>query len=179
MPADINGNPSDGKSKVRPPKPPVRKFPLRAHALGYWVKKIKGDYKRFGRWGRIVNGQMTLVAPDGDWQSALAEYNRWIESGSSPQETDALTVKLLCDTFWTAKKRKVEAGEMSQQSLDEYDATCELIVAAFGRERLVDSLRPRTSPGSGRRWPSAGASSGWATRSAASGRSSSTRTTTA
>ena len=143
MPADITGNPSEGKSKaVRPPAPPVKNFPLRAHALGYWVKKVKGEYKQFGRWGRIVNKTMTLVAPDGNWQEALAKYNAWVEAGASPQETEALTVTRLCTLFYLAKKRKVDAGEMSQQSLDEYDATCKMVVAAFGRETLVDALTP-------------------------------------
>ncbi len=148
MSADFSGNPSERKSPpIRPPKPPVRKFPLRAHALGYWVKKIRSRTVYFGRWGRIKDGQMSLVAPDGAWQAALALYQQQreaLEAGRTPREkSDGLTLKQLCDTFYTAKKRKVDAGEMSIGSLDEYDATCKLIVAAFGRERLVDDLVPQ------------------------------------
>jgi integrase len=148
MPDDFNGDPSRGKSKaIRPPKPPVRNFPLYAHALGYWSKKIRGRTHNFGRWGRVVKGQIVLVAEDGAWQAALALYQSQreeLEAGRTPRAKsgDGLTVKELCDRFYTEKKRKCDAGEMTQQSLDEYDATCRLIVAAFGRERRVDDLTP-------------------------------------
>jgi integrase len=145
MAADSNGVPTRGKSNtLRPPKPPVRNFPLYAHALGYWSKKIGGRLHYFGRWGKIVKGQMTLVAEDGAWQAALALYQAQredLEAGRTPRtKSNGLTIKELCDRFYTAKKRKCDSGEITPGSLAEYDAACKLIVTAFGRERRVDDL---------------------------------------
>jgi integrase len=126
------------------PKKPYDGFPLYAHPLGYWSKKIRGDIKHFGRWGRVVAGKLTRVEGDG-WQEALAKYNAQrddLHAGRTPRTTskDGLTVKDLCDRFYTAKKRSLDADEITPRTFAEYDATGERIVAAFGRDRLVDDL---------------------------------------
>ncbi len=62
-----------GKSGDRPEKP-YPGFPLYAHPLGYWSRKVNGKLVHFGRWGRVRNGEMVRVANDG-WAEALAKHN--------------------------------------------------------------------------------------------------------
>ncbi len=60
------------KSNPKPPKP-YADYPLTPHPQGYWVKTINGKLHYFGRWGRVVKGQMVRL-PDDGWQAALDRY---------------------------------------------------------------------------------------------------------
>jgi len=132
------------KSNIdRPPKP-YPDFPLCPANLGYWQKKIKGKLYYFGRWGRVVNGKLIRIQPDGCWQSALEEYEQKREdlyAGRTPRVTgDGLTVGGLCNQFLTAKLRLVESGEIGSRTFNEYRGTTDRLVASFGKDRLVDDL---------------------------------------
>ena len=132
------------KSNVdRPPKP-TPDFPLCPSNLGYWQKKINGTIHYFGRWGRVVNGKLTRIQPDGCWQAALEEYQQKREdiwAGRTPRvPSEGLTVKDLCNRFLTAKLQKVNSGEMAARTFAEYRQTTDRLVATFGKERLVDDL---------------------------------------
>jgi integrase len=135
---------------------PYPEFPLYAHPLGYWSKKIRGKIKSFGRWARVVNGVLTPVPFQQGWQDALAVYKAQVDdlqagrtprvkmgSDGKPATADVgLTVKDLCNRFLTAKQRRLDAGKMVKRSMDEYKATCERLAAVFGSRRVVDDLRP-------------------------------------
>lgn len=138
------------KAGERPSKP-YDEFPLYAHPSGYWAKKIGRQFYYFGRWGSKRGSTMERVEGDG-WQDALKVYQARIDDiqaglvkpGKVTLESvpDGLTVKRLCDTFYTAKMRSVEAGEVSRGQVRQYDIVAKLIVAQFGRNRLVTSLKP-------------------------------------
>src|SRR5688572_30782166 len=123
------------KAADRPPKP-YPDFPLYAHPLGYWSKKILGTIHHFGRWGRRVNGKVVRVADDG-WKEALESYKVQADalySGRTPREAgDALTIADLCNHFLTAKQRRLDAGELSARMFAEYRATTDRLVGAFGK----------------------------------------------
>ena len=142
----------DPRKAERPPKP-YADFPLYAHPLGYWSKKINRTIRNFGRWGRIVEGKMTWVADDGDWATALKLYNAQkddLEAGRKPRvrvgkdgqvEDDTYRVKHLCNEFLTAKQPKLESGELGARMYQEYRDTTDLLVAAFDTgNRPVDDL---------------------------------------
>jgi integrase len=135
--------PSRRARKTGKPPKPYRDFPLTPHASGAWQKKIRGKIHYFGRWGRVIDGKLQRIEGDG-WKEALELYKVQaddLHAGRTPRKPgDALTVKHLCDRFYTAKKRQVEAGEISARTFAEYDATGARLVAAFGRDRLVDDL---------------------------------------
>jgi integrase len=146
-----------GKKRKRQSKPkkrswkegrpaiPYEGYPLSPHASGKWVKKINGVPRYFGRWAKVIKGKLERIEGDG-WKEALDLYKAQaddLHAGRTPRASnDGLTVKMLCDHFYSAKKRALEAKELSPRTLNEYDNTCERIVATFGRDRRIDDLRP-------------------------------------
>jgi integrase len=135
--------PSSGKAGSDRPKKPYPDFPLSPHASGTWQKKIRGKLHYFGRWGRIVNGKMTRLEGDG-WKEALEEYKVQaddLHAGRTPRaKTGEMTVGDLCNRFFTAKTRALEAGEITTRTLTDYTATTDRLVSAFGKTRLVVDL---------------------------------------
>jgi len=131
------------KANDRPPKP-YKEFPLYAHPSGHWAKKVRGNFHYFGRWGRRVNGKMERLDGDG-WEEALTVYKAQIDdlqAGRTPRKAkaDELTVADLCNAFLNAKLRRVTTGELSQRSFAEYKQTTDRLIAAFGKNRLVEDL---------------------------------------
>lgn len=126
------------------PKKPYATFPLSPHASGAWQKKIRGKIHYFGKWGRRINGKLVRIPGDG-WKEALEIYKAQaddLHAGKIPRVThgDVLTVRDLCNRFYTAKKRKLEAGEIGSRTFTEYEQTTDLIIQAFGKNRLVSNL---------------------------------------
>jgi len=110
---------------------PYPDYPLSPHpASGRWYKKIRGTRHYFG----------PLNDPDG----ALAEYQRVrddLYAGREPGPAEGgLTIRHLCNDFLTAKQHLRDTGEITPRTFNEYRMTCDAIVAAFGKTRLVDDL---------------------------------------
>jgi integrase len=107
------------------------------------MKKIRGKFHYFGRWANLVNGKLERIPGDG-WKEALEEYKAVaddLHAGRTPRvKDDGLTVAALCNRFLTAKLRKQAAGELGERMFQEYKEITDLIVAAFGKTRLVDDL---------------------------------------
>jgi len=131
------------KSAKNRPAKPYPDFPLYAHPLGYWSKKIRGTIRHFGRWGRIVKGKMTRLPGDG-WKESLGIYKAQVDelqSGRTPRKKDdELNLAEMCNRFFTAKTLSHQAGEISIRTLDEYTTTTDRLVKKFGKTRLVDDL---------------------------------------
>jgi integrase len=125
------------------PKKPYPDFPLTPHPSGAWQKKIRGKIHYFGKWARRVNGKLVRVEGDG-WKEALELYKAVaddLHAGRTPRvKADGLTVAELCNRFLTAKQRKHEAGELGIRMFAEYKEITDLVVAAFGKTRLVEDL---------------------------------------
>ena len=136
--------PRKRKAKDRPKKP-YPEFPLTPHAGGKWMKKIRGKIHYFGRWAKVVHGHLERVEGDG-WKEAIDDYNANIDgiqrTGRKSEATaaDGLTVANLCNQFLNAKLRKRDAGEMGPRMFAEYKEVTDLIVANFGKTRLVEGL---------------------------------------
>jgi integrase len=114
------------------PAKPYPEFPLTAHPAGCWCKKIRGKLHYFGPWS--------------DPDAALAKYLEQkddLHAGRKPRlDPEAVTVKDIANAFLNAKQVLVEAGELSPRTWTEYKAAAELMVAQFGKGRLVSDLRP-------------------------------------
>jgi integrase len=118
-------------SKPTKPTKPYPDFPLTAHPVGQWCKKIRGKIHYFGSWE--------------DPDAALAKYLEQkddLHAGRTPrQQTDCLTVKVLVNAFLNFKKALQENGEISPRTFSGYIDACDRVVAAFGKTSLVIDLR--------------------------------------
>jgi integrase len=135
---------TDSSNSSVPGKPakPRPDFPLGPHPAGYWCKKIRGKIHYFGpRW--TPGDQAAAFAAAA---AALDDYNRQadaLHAGRKPRpDTEAVTVKELCNQFLEAKQSLVDAGELASLTWGDYKTACDEIVSAFGKSRLVADLDP-------------------------------------
>ncbi|MBN2292338.1 MAG: tyrosine-type recombinase/integrase [Pirellulales bacterium] len=118
--------------RVKPLKPRPD-FPLFPHATRRWAKKVRGKLIYFGPW----------EDPDG----ALALWNEQKDdllAGRTPRrpDDDRATIRDLCESFLQSKKRLVEIEELSRRSFLDYKRTTDGIVDHFGKNRMLEDLRP-------------------------------------
>jgi integrase len=82
--------------------------------------------------------------PGDGWKEALEVYKAQaddLHAGRTPRvKSDGLSVADLCNRFLTAKLRKLEAGELSPRSFQEYRQTTDRLIEEFDKTRLVDDL---------------------------------------
>jgi integrase len=133
------------------PKKPYPSFPLFPHATGRWAKKIRGRFVFFGPWedaqgalDRFLEQEHALraglvprvpvarptLAPDASITPGT------LEAGS------ACTLRHLVNHFLTAKKQRLDTGEMSPRSFDDYHTICGRLISFFGVHRLATDIRP-------------------------------------
>jgi integrase len=112
------------------PAKPSPDFPLFAHAAGVWAKKIRGKLHYFGPWSD----------PEGALKKYLAEKDD-LHAGRTPRpDAGDLKVKDLANAFLDDKQTLLDAGEIAQRTWDDYKEICDLVVAHFGKGRLVADL---------------------------------------
>jgi integrase len=89
---------------------------------------------------------MEVLPEGGAWKEALAIYKAQaddLHAGRTPRVTktgDGLTLAELSNRFLTAKLRQQHAGEITAATFHGYNQTTDLLIAQFGKERLVDDL---------------------------------------
>ena len=115
------------------PKKPYPNFPLFPHASGQWSKKVRGKLHYFGVWS--------------DPQSALELWRQQehdLRAGRTPRQRtdDGLPLHVACNKFLAAKKRLVESGERTERHWQDLYRACELVVAEWGRDRIVEDISP-------------------------------------
>ncbi len=107
------------------------KFPLRLHRTGQYRKRFRGKDYYFGT----------------DRAKALTEYGKFLDDPDGYRaertrpETD-LRVRDAVNAFLTAKRDKVDAGELTAGMWSQYHGAADRVVAVFGATRFVSSLRP-------------------------------------
>lgn len=129
-------SPKQADSKRAKPRKPRPDFPLFPHLTGRWAKKVRGKLEYFGK-----------VEGDPKGQKALA---RWLDVKDDllagrrprPKDGDGLSVADLCNRFLTTKKSLLVAGELSPRTFDDAYRTCESVIEAFGKTRIVEHLTP-------------------------------------
>ena len=117
-------------SSNRKPRKPPGDFRFYSHNNGQWAKKIRSKVHYFGPWGN----------PDGAFERRLDQKDD-LNAGRTPRhQYDGLTIRDLANRFLTVKKHLVDTGELSPRTFGDYYATCEQIIKAFGKTRLVIDL---------------------------------------
>jgi integrase len=128
-PADADETTPTTPAADKPAKPRPD-FPLFPHASGQWAKKIRGRLHYFGVWSD----------PDG----AERRYNEQkdaLHSGRKPRpDAEAVTVKDAANAFLNHKRGLLDAGELSPHTWAKYKTAAEMVVAQFGKGRLVADL---------------------------------------
>jgi len=125
---------ANSTAKRAPSKPakPYPDFPLFAHASRRWCKKIRGKHVYFGPWGD----------PDAALQKYLDQRDD-LHAGRRPRiNGDGLTVVDLVNRYLSAKKLLVDSGEIRELTWIDNRKACGRVIECFGRDRLVDDLRP-------------------------------------
>jgi hypothetical protein len=123
--------------KLNKPAKPHAAFPLFAHNNGLWAKKVKGKLHYFGKWSGDPNGERAL--------------NLWLDrkddllAGRTPRENKAAgepALRELVNAYLTVKKDALDGGEITPRTFGEYFATCERVIEAFGKTRLLSDIAP-------------------------------------
>jgi integrase len=108
------------------------KFPLWLHPSGQWAKKHRGHFHYFGT----------------DRDAALKRFAvEWddIKAGRKHRPKRDETAAVLGDVvnaFLTAKRERVNTGEISDAMWGQYYATCDKVIDQFGRGRTVSDIQP-------------------------------------
>ncbi|HEX3998967.1 MAG TPA: tyrosine-type recombinase/integrase [Pirellulales bacterium] len=121
-------------SKAGAPAKPRKDFPLFPHARGYWAKKVKGKMVYFGKIADDPKGKAALAAWLQDKDGLLAD--------KPVRSSRGLTIEDLCDHFLTAKEKLIASGELTRRTYDEYHATGDRLIKAFGATTGVYELHP-------------------------------------
>ena len=119
-----------GLNMAAKPSKPYASYPLYAHAGGVWAKKIRGKVHYFGPWSD----------PQGALESYL-EKRDYLYGGLEPP-TVAESVGELIDSFLEHKRAHLATGDITRVTFREYETTCKVIQAHFGKRRPVASLTP-------------------------------------
>jgi hypothetical protein len=135
LPCPSHFNPSDYFNKLAKPYPD---FPLFPHANGCWAKKIRAKLHYFGPWADAGAGADAALA------KYLAEKDA-LHAGRTPRlNSEALTIKDVCNAFLNAKKALLDAGELSPQTWLDYKRATDLTPVRYGpafRKPSADVLR--------------------------------------
>lgn len=123
-------------AKVTKPKKPYPEFPLFAHQVGQWAKKIKSRTWYFGVWND----------PDGAMERYTAEVHE-IQAGRDPRKTRAhvssaeLSVYDLCNLYLARQENRVKTGEVSNRHLGDCIRSCKLLTDHFGKFQSASTLK--------------------------------------
>jgi integrase len=121
-----------GVDKSARPSKPYPEFPLFPHATRRWAKKIRGQMHYFGPWDD----------PDGALMKYLQQKDA-LHAGLKPRAApEAVTVKDAANAFLNRKQALLDAGELSPHTFANYKRATDIVVACFGKTRIVADLRP-------------------------------------
>jgi integrase len=112
------------------PRKPHADFPLFAHAVGQWAKKVRGKLHYFGVW----------ADPQAALEKWLAQKDDLLAGHTPRSESGEIVMSELCGRYMTMKDDAINAGEITPRTYKEYFATCQRLVDTFGKNRLVIDL---------------------------------------
>jgi len=134
--------PKSKRSRNGKPAKPDKDFPLWLHPSGRWCRKI---HQKVWYFGKADNPQAALEKWLDQKDDLLAGRTPRPKSnglllGDPPHDPDSSVG--LVNRFLTAKQERVESGELTRRTFEDYKATCQRLVDVFGWSRRVDDLAP-------------------------------------
>ncbi|HEY7312477.1 MAG TPA: tyrosine-type recombinase/integrase [Gemmataceae bacterium] len=112
------------------PAKPYPDFPLTAHPVGQWCKKIRGRLYYFGKWDD----------PDAALDAYLKQKDD-LHAGKKPRpDAEGVTVKDVANAFLNHKKSLLDAGELSPHTWAKYKTAADETIAHLGKSRLAADL---------------------------------------
>lgn len=117
------------KPKGEKPEKPWADFPLTPHNSGQWCKRIHGKLHYFGTWD----------APN----EAVEEYERRLPELMGQKESNAPTLRELCNQFLDTKHLLVDDGQLAKRTWDDYKSIASRLISHFGPSRPIDTLMGR------------------------------------
>ena len=124
-----------GGKAVRKPKKPRKDFPLYAHAVGRWAKKVCGKTVYFTLWREDPKGVAALE----EWLDQKDD----LQAGRKPRaKSDGLVVGDLCNLYLADKEQARDIGELSPRTFQTCYGTCDIVCKHLGRDRAVADLVP-------------------------------------
>lgn len=124
-----------GVLMIRPGKP-TKDFPLFPHADGTWKKKIEGRQISFGGWREDPRGERALEKYR-TFRDRLANAG-----GAEAVARDELTVRELCNLYFTFQHKRYERGEIEVSTIAQYRRMIENFTKGMGRHRVISTLSP-------------------------------------
>lgn len=118
-------------TKDSKPSKPYPEFPLFAHQCGQWAKKIKGKIYYFGTWGD----------PDAALKLFLKEKDS-LYGGLTPSRNGSVTVGNVLNSYLHHQKLRVESGDITQLTWDDYKTIGSVVQAELGKATDVSKLKP-------------------------------------
>lgn len=116
-------------------KKPRPDFPLFPHASGRWAKKVRSQFRYFGKVADDPHGEQALLL----WLDQKDD----LLAGRSPQHhSAAITVEYLLNRFLTAKRCMLDSGELGALSFANYYATSVIVGSTLGHSTPVVGLGP-------------------------------------
>ena len=104
---------------------------------------------RTGRWAKKARGRFVYLGKVSDDPTGEAAWNKWLEirddvrAGRTPRpKVEGLTVKDLVNRWLTAKQRKLDSGELTLHTMNNYRNVTDLLMGELDANRLVDDLDP-------------------------------------
>lgn len=126
------------KSKSADARKPYPDFPLSIHPTGRWCKQLQTPSGR----------KMFYFGELSDWRAALARYKAEVEAlvaGETPPPRTAdgaFTLLDLMNHFLHHKQARVQTGELTVRSWNDYKETGDVLMEVLGQDRGADALRP-------------------------------------
>lgn len=148
--ASPRGGPASRGARSGKPAKPYPDFPLFPHATGRWAKKINGRFAFFGPWSDPRGALERYLAERDELYAGRVPRGRAVSpgaknpaaAGGGAAAPNGPTLRDLVNQFLTAKRRRVDAGEMGVRSFNDYHKTAGRLVKFFGVHRPVDDLSP-------------------------------------
>ena len=113
---------------------PRHDFPLTPHrGANQWCKKINGRLHYFGKLDDHEAAEKRYLAEKSDLESGRVPRPAQVTSGR-------VDVSFACNSFLTAKRRRVDCGDITERTWQELLKTCQTLTQAFGRDRQVSDL---------------------------------------